>query len=281
MTVDNSDCPICGRDSCEDHLSQDVVDPITFFRSNGVNVFPVRPGAKEPAVPRGTSWKQWTGSVQFPYGVELGTLIVLDGDSSAAAEWITTHCPATPFAVTTGPYHDQTDPGRGMHFYYRAPSISTPAFIHRDGFTIEARRAGQYVLGPGSRHPSGLVYTAAPWSWRWNDIPIFPADFVFDDRPPEMQDAARYGDGRYEFPAVVTAGERHHELFRQLRSWRHILERDEAYEAIVNMNLAFCRPPLPEDEAFKKWFHQSWEQRDRPFPDQPPLHGLIGLRGLY
>jgi hypothetical protein len=103
---------------------------IAFFLANGVNVFPIRPGTKEPNVPKGTSWKSYASPVVPPYGVELGSLIVVDGDSSAATKWIRANCPATPFRVQSGPHHNVADNGRGVHFYFRAPAGDiTPAML--------------------------------------------------------------------------------------------------------------------------------------------------------
>jgi hypothetical protein len=92
-----------------------------------------------------------------PYGVVLGSLVVLDGDTPPTAIWIREQPPTTPFRVQTGPYHDG-QPGRGVHFYFRAPQGTLPAFIRRNGLAIGCKRAGYYVVGPGSVHPCGCIY---------------------------------------------------------------------------------------------------------------------------
>ncbi len=237
------------------------MNPIDFFLMNGVDVFPIRPGTKQPDVPKGTSWKRWRGPrPTASYGVELGTLMVVDGDSAMSTAWIRAHCPATPFRVQTGPYHDQAHLGRGVHFYFRAPESPTPAFIHRDGLVIEARRAGQYVVGPGSVHPSGCTYRASAWSWRWEELPIFSADFQFDDG---SRQTTLLGE-RYEVPDRVTAGERTAELFKFVRSLKARGASEEATWLLVQeFNQYRCDPPKP-DWWLPRWFSRAWYQTDRP-----------------
>ena len=237
------------------------MNPIDFFLTHGVNVFPISPGTKEPDVPKGTSWKSWQGPRPTgPYGVELGALMVVDGDSSLSTAWIRANCPATPFRVQTGPHHDSSDMGRGVHFYYRAPACQTPAFIHRDGLVIEARRAGQYVVGPGSIHPSGCTYTSTNWSWSWDGLPVFLADFAFHDGTRLTTLAGQ----RYEVPERVTAGERTAELFKFARSFkaRGASEQMARY-AVEVFNRDRCEPPK-SDEWLLRWFNRAWHQADRP-----------------
>ncbi len=246
------------------------MNPIDWFLAHKVNVFPIRPGTKQPEVVG--SWKGYRGPRPTgSYGVELGTLIVIDGDSATNTAWIRAHVPATPFRVQTGPHHDGT-PGRGVHFYFRSPAAALPAFIHRDGLVIEVRRLGQYVLGPRSTHPSGCTYKPSIWSWDWNDVPVFPADFQFDD-----------GTGRtsplgapYEVPDCVTAGERTHELFRYVRSLKALgASEAEARFAVEVFNRDRMDPPK-SDEWLRAWFPRAWHNPDRPdfgsftFPETTP-----------
>jgi hypothetical protein len=239
----------------------DGMNPINFFLAHGVNVFPIRAGTKQPEVPKGTSWKRWQGPRPTgSYGVELGALIVIDGDSSKSTAWIRAKCPSTPFRVLTGPHHDPTDTGRGVHFYYRAPAGITPPFIHRDRLVIEGRRLGQYVVGPGSLHPTGCAYTASEWSWDWNDLPVFPADFLFNDgtgsnTPPGAP---------YQLPERLVAGERSHGLFCLLRHMKangSTMEMGRSAVELCNANR--CEPPK-RFKDFEGWFRRAWHLADRP-----------------
>jgi hypothetical protein len=251
------------------------MNPLDFFLDHRVRVFPVQHGSKKPAVPAGTNWMDWDDFVRprpdRPYGVVLGSLIVVYGDSPASIEWISTHAPYTPFRVQSGPCHGGA-PGRGVHFYFRAPQSPTPAFIRRDGLTIEARRAGQYVVGPGSLHPTGCIYKVShEWAWRCEDLPVFPSDFVFEDgsvRPITIDGAP------YEIPETVVAGERTAELFRFLRSCKaKRMDPDMARSAVQLFNDTRCEPPKSE-AWIRAWFGRAWNQADRPDFGQPYFETL-------
>ena len=257
----------------------------TWFYAHGIPVFPCKPRSKEPAC---ASWDDFSCSRQQAdrftnYGVPLSEhLGVLDTDTTESELWVqrqiaTGTIPETPFTVTTGPYHDGSC-GRGLHRYYRLTG-SMPKYIHREGLTLELRNVGQYVVGPGSVHPSGVVYTPSEWSWRWDDLPFFPSDFAFDDGSCGAFSAAGQP---YEFPENVCAGERHDQLFRLLRSCKAKgWDRDETRTLISVANQHRCSPPLAEDATFERWFARAWNHRDRPLePEDAPLSTLRGVRGL-
>jgi hypothetical protein len=239
------------------------MNPLNWFAAHRVKVFPVQPGAKTPAVPRDTSWNEWDDFTRprpsGSYGVVLGSLLVVDADSPATASWIAQHVPATPFTVLSGPYHDGSA-GRGRHHYFRAPDVLTPAFIHRDHLAIEARRIGQYVLGPDSVHPSGCIYEACEWSWRWDDLPMFPVDFAFNDGTGTTSEVG----APYEPPRRMVQGERSHELFRLVRHMKALGASIEETRYTVELyNANRCDPPK-SDKWLRAWFPRAWGHRDRP-----------------
>lgn len=230
------------------------VVPAPWFVDNGIGVFPIKPGSKEPAC---RSWDDFRCDRDVAagfqsYGVQLTTWFgVIDTDSPENEAWVQEHCPRTPFQVQTA---------RGLHRYYRLMTEATPKFIKRDGCTIEFRNAGQYVIGPGSKHPSGVVYTALPWTWNLDDVTIFPKDFRFDDR----QQFALLGD-TYEFPAECVAGERHAELFKLIRQWKALgNDFDSARQLVTLANQNRCTPPITEDSTFERWCRRAWNNPDRP-----------------
>src|SRR5207244_9657608 len=113
----------------------------------------------------------------------------------------------------------------------------------------------------GSTHPSGVIYTAADWSCDWNDLPVFPMPFVFDDR------VASAPFTRYEPPDRIFKSERHRELFRLIRHLKGLdstLSLTRYAVSVVNKNC--CEPPLTEDDDFEAWFQRAWDLRDRPRP---------------
>jgi hypothetical protein len=237
--------------------------PLDFFLAHRVAVFPICEGSKAPAVPKGTDWADWDDFQRSrpdgSYGVVLGSLMVIDGDSQASTAWIRANVPPTPFRVQSGPHHDRSR-GRGVHFYFRAPQRVTPAFIHRDHLVIEARRRGQYVVGPGSVHPSGCTYRVSTWSWRWDDLPVFPAEFLFDDGTGHTSAAG----APYEPPERMVAGERTHELFRLLRHMKALGASIEETRYCVELyNRNRCEPPK-SDSWLRSWFPRAWNLADRP-----------------
>lgn len=217
----------------------DYATPQEWFLAHSVSVFPIRAGTKTPAC---ASWDDYQAvSAQAArwssYGVVLGTLAVVDTDDPESEHWVARYCPETPFVVVTA---------RGLHRYYRQRCPS-PKYIHRDGLTVEHRNVGQYVIGPGSTHPSGLVYRARDWSWDWRDVPFFPASFDFDDRP-QHERASEVG-ARFRLPPVIRAGERHDELFRLLRSLvARGVRTDDAIRLVLHVNQTHCQPPVDEAE---------------------------------
>ena len=242
------------------------MNPLDFFYQNGVCLFPIQPGTKEPAVPKGTSWKGYITPVKPPYGVDLASsLVVVDGDSSVSTAWIRAHCPPTPFRVLTGPHHDAMDAGRGVHFYYRAPDANLPRFLHRDTLIIECRSRDQYVVGPMSVHPSGCTYKPSDWSWQWTDLPVFPADFLFDDGSVIIGGSA--SGATYEVPDVMPRGHRRHELFRLIRSCKSHSDKATTRAFVLQAMANKCQPPMTladfTPESFDAWFSRSWRQADR------------------
>lgn len=236
--------------------------PAVWFHLHGVHVFPVH--GKEPAVAKGTSQFDYRCTREEAarlknYGVPLGRcgagwLTVVDTDEAPDEAWVAANLLPTPFRVRTG---------KGWHRYFRATG-PLPSYIHRSGLTIENRNQGLYVVGPGSRHPSGAVYTAAEWSWRWEDIPFFPADFVFDDG--SCPHATTGGTGvPFVLPEVIFPKFRHDTLHKLMRALvAHGLGLDGAREVCYAVNRTHCRPPLDEKAThLDKFLTRAFDQRDR------------------
>lgn len=242
----------------------------TWFIDNGIGVFPIKTRSKEPAC---RSWDDFQCTREQAkafdnYGVILTESFgVIDTDTVESEQWVRTNCIDTPFKVRGA---------RGVHRYYRLLR-QTPKFIHRDDLVIEFRNAGQYVVGPGSIHPTGIEYQADDWSGRLLDIPVFP-EFVFDDRPGHT--AGVPGVEAFVFPDAVYAGERHDMLYKQLRSWKALgNDRDSGWELIKLANANRCVPPIREGELLR-WFNRGWDTPDRPIERILPKLSSLGVGEL-
>jgi hypothetical protein len=101
-----------------------------------------------------------------------------------------------------------------------------------------------------------------PWSWDWNDLPVFPADFMFDDRVGQVGVGAAFE--AYEPPDRICNGERHHELFRLIRHLKALgNDRATVRYAVGRYNKERCDEPLTEDGHFESWFGRAWSLTDR------------------
>lgn len=218
------------------------MNPALWLLQHSVGVFPIKPHDKVPAC---KSWDDHQATeaevvTWQNYGVVLGVLAVVDTDNPDDEHWAQQYVIDTPFRVTTA---------RGLHRYYRQHAPS-PKYIHRDGHVIEHRNSGQYVVGPGSTHPSGLVYRAQDWSWRWSDIPFFPDSFEYDDRP--FAERSSEDGAPYKLPPVIKAGERHDEMFKLCRSlMARGVPLQAALDACYAVNLTNCVPPLDKQILYK------------------------------
>jgi hypothetical protein len=245
----------------------------TWFLQHGCGVFPLIKGEKRPSGPwRGLTRPRDVSGLRH-YGVEpMPPLVVLDVDTVETAEWVEQaiargEFPESPFRVLTGPYHDGSG-GRGMHRYYRFFGSPAPRTVLRDTISMEFRSEGQYVVGPGSTHPSGVIYEPTDWSWVFDDLPVFPADFVFDDGSCGQRTSAVRGE-EYMPPARVTRGERRAELFRLVRSNKGLgMDKEVARHAVNIFANEVCDPPLTAKdfapETPDKWFNRVWNLADRP-----------------
>jgi len=105
-------------------------------------------------------------------------LVVVDCDNEAGIAWANAHLSPTPIKVRTA---------KGEHWYYQHPGgrVRNKVRINTGdpAVAIDVKADGGYVVGPGSVHASGHVYTAfGDWSVPTSDLPRFdPAWLV----PPD------------------------------------------------------------------------------------------------
>jgi len=131
----------------------------------GFAVFPVEPNGKRPAP--GVRWTEWaTTDTQtltaafrdnnLNVGVACGRsgLVVIDEDRpDLLVKYARSIGQTVPHTLTVRTAH-------GRHYYFRAPAgVALSNSRGRLPKGIDVRGAGGYVVGPGSTHSSGTVYT--------------------------------------------------------------------------------------------------------------------------
>lgn len=126
----------------------------------GFSVIPVFRGEKCPS----DGWKKYQtekasdetikawGSADLNVGVVTGKisdLMVIDVDSPEAQKVVDSwNLPNTPIVKTK----------KGRHYYFRFPAVELRSRTRIDGAKLDAKGEGGQVIGPGSRHPSGVYY---------------------------------------------------------------------------------------------------------------------------
>src|SRR5207247_8672380 len=77
--------------------------------------------------------------------------------------------------------------------FYRHPGGTVSNKVHVNGMALDIRGDGGYVVGPGSVHPTGIVYsTSGNWSVPKEDLPVFPVEYFVQPSavPPKRESAA-------------------------------------------------------------------------------------------
>jgi hypothetical protein len=182
-----------------------ALDDALRFHSLGLSLIPLKAGTKEPdtdvlpnrewrpfqtARPSIADVQQWFGNgVRRNIGIPLGVVsgvVAIETDSPEAEEWCAANLPPTPM---------MTRSARGIHRFYRLPTgpnarADIPSTITIPGGTsIEIKKGGQYLVGPGSVHPGkpelgippGHVYTEVePWPTTLDAVPEFPIAIILD-----------------------------------------------------------------------------------------------------
>ncbi len=212
-------------------------------------VFPVEPGGKTPLVrwrSESAPWDEWTG--RWPsgagFGVDCGRsgLVVIDEDElGAVAAWLG-YTPMT-YTVRTG---------KGRHFYFLAPRDAVIRNGVRVAPGVDVRADGGYVVGVGSRHPSGTVYAVEEGS------PPVPLPDDLRDRLTEAEATTTVvGEATpgTTLPEVIEEGQRGDVLFRYACSLegKGLTEA----EALPRLHAAWsrCRVPYTERTPERMWEH--------------------------
>lgn len=144
--------------------------------SRGWSIFPLKARSKVPAVKwepyqhRHLTWdefERWFTEPGFNVGIVTGTIsriFIVDADSPEALEWAREYLPPCDLSVRTA---------KGVHLYYPYSGdrpMRNRCRVRFDGrqLEIDIRADGGYVVGPGSVHHSGHVYTREGAGWTWS-----------------------------------------------------------------------------------------------------------------
>ncbi len=107
-------------------------------------------------------WRKHRGACNIGIACGPSSLVVLDEDAAGELQrWCDAH------GITLPPTYTVST-GRGNHYYFRWDHTKTRIGNHErifDGYKINVRGDGGYVIGEGSQHESGIIYTG-------NDRPI-------------------------------------------------------------------------------------------------------------
>ena len=174
----------------------------------------------------------------------ISNVIVIDCDSPAALTWAQAHLPPSPMRTATA---------KGEHWYFRhpGPAVTVPNTVRiRTGdpnVSLDLRADGGYVVAPGSRHPSGTLYTQLGAWPPLDDVPPFEPDWIDGARPP-------HEPGRDDPPprddAPIAAGRRNAALWSLARSLHaRGLSAAAILAALRTENRTRCRPPLEDAEV--------------------------------
>lgn len=112
---------------------------------------------------------RWFEAEKANIGIATGYsgYVVVDCDSREEALWWWENRPRTSMMVRTG---------KGVHFYYKAPSTQVGNRAKIGGRAIDFRGHGGYVVAAPSVHPNGKPYRRCG-EWDLNDVPEFDPDW--------------------------------------------------------------------------------------------------------
>lgn len=133
--------------------------------------------------------RSWDANGAHNIGIVTGSisgLAVIDADSREVVTWCEANLPLTP-AVETA---------RGRHYYFKfRPGLKNSVAVN--GLKLDIRGEGGYVIGPGSVHETGVIY-----SWlegrSLDDLPLaeFPSELFTkqsDKAKPSTTTPGKYG----------------------------------------------------------------------------------------
>lgn len=228
------------------------------YMDNGYSVIPLIVRSKKPSIPwkeyqtRKPSYEeigQWWGlHPQSNLGIVCGRasgLVVIDADDEESERYMRIHLDPTPMRVRTR---------KGVHFYYRHPSIPIQSKA-RVALAIDKRADGGLATGLGSVHETGFVYQLdegadlVPLS----GLPLYNPDWFPEPKPlppprylESTQDSSIRAQAYVDAIPGVGAGNRNDSAFKVAAVVvRDFAQGQEDALAILSSWNERCDPPLP------------------------------------
>ncbi len=213
----------------------------------GLPVMPVDDVSKKPlvawkglqtAMPTPEDWDVWF--IQFP-GAQLGLItgalagiVVVEGDSPEAVEWIEAYLPYTPRRCRTR---------RGVHFYYRHPGWHVHNSAGKLAAHVDVRGDGGYVKVPPS---ANYTWDLDPSGADWADLPVFAMPVGVAE--PGVIDLTHARLPEPRVPVNVSEGGRDNSLTRTAGSLaRAGLDLQEILDVLGAVNRTYFPPVTDAD----------------------------------
>lgn len=181
----------------------------------------------------------WLSASNLNYGVAAGPsgLLILDDDTGTALlDYATAVGETIPDTFTV-------DTARGCHYYFTQPETPIGCSTGALPPGIDVKGAGGYVIGPGSVHATGVIYTprdpdkapAPAPTWIVKALNAAPTS-----TPPETGTFASPHD---KHVGPIPMGQRHRQLFTYACRLRAMGLRQDEAEKLVGFRLIDCEQP--------------------------------------
>ena len=222
-----------------------------YFARHGLRVLPIPPRSKRPIL------KDWPAAAtrdaeaicvwferepESNYGIATGGLVVVDVDPRHGGRlWLEDNEHRLPesWRFKTG--------GGGIHLVYRAPAGAEIG--NRAGLApgIDVRGRGGQIVGPGSVHPDGGLYTieSGPDDCDLVAAPAWLIELI-SGKGPDADSAADAGDLN---TGPIPEGCRNDRLARICGHLARIHSVAKVRAELLRINDERCQPPLPRDEV--------------------------------
>lgn len=243
-------------------ISREQGDPLNFLDralpliERGFSVIPIEPRGKRPIGGFGATRRTKDVAVvegwaaQFPEAnvgivADENTVILESDDALRLYDTLTVGAGKHDWPETLRACGSSED---RPHFFFKRTERATNVGNLAVPGLFEARFSNQYVVGPGSTHPSGAVY-------RWlNDAPIveIPGWLVSELARLAGSQKTRLDRTVETIGDKVPEGSRHYFLMREAgKMWDGAVGEDRLFEALMLINQRHCAPPREAEHVMQ------------------------------